>query len=106
MSARLIAMVMAACMVAQADAAGEAIDGQALFDRHCVHCHGADPEAPGTLQLARRLGADRALLTAREELTPAYIQTVVRNGLKAMPPFPPSDLDDARLEALSEYLTR
>lgn len=106
MSARLIAMVMAACMVPQADAAGEAGAGQAVFDRHCVHCHGADREAAGTLQLARRLGADRALLTEREELTPAYIQAVVRNGLKAMPPFPPSDLDDAELEALSELLTR
>lgn len=106
MSARLIAMVMAVCMVPQAGAAGEAGDGQAVFDRHCVHCHGADGEAPGTLQLARRLGAERALLTGREDLTPAYIQAVVRNGLKAMPPFPPSDLDDAGLEALGDFLTR
>jgi hypothetical protein len=31
---------------------------------------------------------------------------IVRQGLKAMPAFVPSDLTDDQLQALTEYLTR
>ena len=46
------------------------------------------------------------MLTERNDLRPPYIQYVVRHGLKAMPAFLPSDLTDAQLEALADYLTR
>jgi hypothetical protein len=38
-------------------------------------------------------------------LPPEYIRIVVRHGLRAMPAFVPSDLTDAQLQALTEYLT-
>jgi mono/diheme cytochrome c family protein len=78
--------------------------GREVFDKHCVHCHGPGNEAAGTLQLARTRGKDMALLTERKDLGPEYIEYVVRHGLKSMPPFAPSDLTDAQLEALARYL--
>ena len=82
------------------------LTGQEIFDRHCVHCHGSSNEAVGTLQLARTRGTDKALLTERRDLPPEYIRIVIRHGLKAMPAFVPSDLTDAQLKALTDYLTR
>jgi mono/diheme cytochrome c family protein len=82
------------------------LTGQEVFERHCVHCHGASNEAVGTLQLARTRGQDKALLTERRDLPPEYIRIVVRHGLRAMPAFVPSDLTDTQLQALTDYLTR
>ena len=78
--------------------------GKEVFDRHCVHCHGAGDDMTGTGQLARTRGEDKALLTARDDLPAEYIRMIVRQGLKAMPAFVPSDLTDAQLQALAEYL--
>ena len=47
-----------------------------------------------------------ARLWERKDLPAEYIRIVVRNGLKAMPAFVPSDLTDTQLQALTEYLTR
>lgn len=83
-----------------------AADGKAVFERHCAHCHGPGAEAPGSTQLARTRGERLALLTEREDLPAVYIEFVVRNGLRAMPAFLPSDLTEAQLEALTTYLAR
>jgi len=89
-----------------ASVAAEGLTGKEVFDKQCVHCHGDSNEAVGTLQLARTRGKDKALLTERNDLTADYVQFVVRHGLKAMPAFVPSDLTDAQLQALTEYLTQ
>jgi mono/diheme cytochrome c family protein len=88
-----------------AAAAGEKPQGKEVFAQYCSQCHGPG-DAPGTVQLGRTRGKDKALLAERSDLAPEYIEYIVRHGLKSMPPFAPSDLDDARLKALVEYLTR
>jgi mono/diheme cytochrome c family protein len=98
--------VAAALLFASFAAGGAEPTGQEVFDRHCVHCHGASDEAPGTQQLGRTRGEALALLTEREDLPAVYIEAIVRNGLRAMPPFVPSDLTDTQLKALTEFLTR
>ena len=106
---RLLHLAACAAMLAGAAAAPATaadLTGQEVFDRHCVHCHGPGNDAVGTLQLARTRGKDKALLTERKDLPAEYIRIVVRNGLKAMPAFVPSDLTDTQLQALTEYLTR
>jgi mono/diheme cytochrome c family protein len=90
---------------ARATPSGQMPSGQEVFQRHCVHCHGPGSDAVGTLQLARTRGQDKALLTERKDLPPEYIRIVVRHGLRAMPAFVPSDLTDAQLEALTDFLT-
>ncbi|MBV8854476.1 MAG: cytochrome c [Sinobacteraceae bacterium] len=84
--------------------AGE-MSGKQVFDHYCSYCHGA-AEGPGSTQLARTRGADKALLTERRDLQAKYVEYVVRHGLRAMPPFVPSDLTDARLKALADFLAR
>ena len=98
-TAMLLASALAAAGLAQAQPAGKAV-----FDHYCVQCHGDSVEATGTQQLARTRGKDKALLEQRGDLNAAYIEHVVRNGLRTMPPFVPSDLTDEKLEALTAYL--
>ena len=95
-------IVVALCIGAKSVLAAEPTGGE-LFAHYCSYCHGAE-DGPGTVQLGRTRGADRAFLTKRKDLAQDYIQYVVRHGLKAMPPFAPSDLDDKKLKALSAFL--
>ena len=78
--------------------------GKEVFEHYCVHCHGAGNDQPGTLQLGRTRGKDKAVLTERTDLLPDYVRLVVRGGLRAMPSFAPSDLTDAKLSVLARYL--
>ena len=100
----VIALVLVPCAAEPAGA--QQPDGKAVFERHCVHCHGDSLEAPGTLQLGRTRGADKRLLVGRKDLNAQYIEHVVRNGLRTMPSFVPSELTDAKLRALTNYLLR
>lgn len=79
--------------------------GKEVFDHYCTFCHGSG-DAPGTMQLSRTRGKDKGQLTQRTDLAPSYIEYVVRHGLRAMPPFVPSDLTEVRLQALIEFLTK
>ena len=102
---KLAAVVASAALAAAAvPAAAADLTGKEVFDRHCVHCHGAGDEMTGTQQLARTRGKDKALLAERDDLPAEYIRMIVRQGLKAMPAFVPSDLTDAQLQVLAEYL--
>ena len=56
--------------------------------------------------LKRTRGTAKALLAQRTDLAPEYIESVVRHGLKSMPPFVPSDLTEVKLKALVTFLTR
>jgi len=91
--------------------------GQEVFDQRCAACHGEIPEdvfgarflppMPGTQALqARYRGELPAALEARTDLTPEYIAAVVRDGLRSMPFFRPTELSDDDLAALTAYLTR
>jgi mono/diheme cytochrome c family protein len=79
--------------------------GSEVFENFCSHCHGPG-DAPATVQLGRTRGKDKALLTERKDLAPEYIEYIVRHGLKSMPPFAPSDLDEAKLKALIGFLMK
>ena len=79
-------------------------EGRALFEAHCLACHGAGPEHPGTMRLSERLGPEQAPLLNRPELPPEYIKLVAREGFKLMPPFRPSELDDRQLDVLAAYI--
>lgn len=102
---RHVVFVAILAVLVPAPATADEINGSDVFDRHCVHCHADSKEAPGTLQLAIRRGPDKAVLTERDDLVPAYIEVVVRNGLNAMPPFTPADLTEDKLQALIDFLT-
>lgn len=91
--------------------------GEVLYERWCSGCH--DPAVPnkigrlgpsipaGTLVLSERYGKDiPAPLEQRTDLTPELIETVVRNGAGFMPFFRKTELSDAELKQLADYLSK
>lgn len=82
------------------------LEGRQLYGVHCVYCHGAGPGRAGTAALARRMGQDRSLLEARVDLDRAYVQYVVRHGLNAMLPLRRTELTDAELGHVIDWLQR
>ncbi len=85
--------------------AADASSGKALFARDCAPCHAAGQDHPGTMRLAQTRGPARAVLEQRTDLDPAYIRLVVRQGLVEMAPWRVSEIDDAALNQIVEYLT-
>ncbi len=85
--------------------AGDAARGQQVFDTRCVFCHGEGLGHPAWQLLALKKGKDKAEIVGRSDLTPAYIKQVVRNGYIEMPPFRASEISNADLDALADYIT-
>jgi len=82
------------------------LPGKVIFDRNCAPCHAAGPGHAGTMRLAETRGPSKAVLEQRTDLDPAYIRIVVRQGLVEMPPWRLSEIDDAALSQLVQYLAR
>jgi len=81
--------------------------GRAIYTYWCWNCHGEGPGKPGTAALAARYkGALPALLTERTDLSPELVKGYVRSGLSVMPHFRKTQISDAQLKALAEYLAR
>jgi mono/diheme cytochrome c family protein len=105
-----VALVLLACTPTLVGAAepkslnAQQQQGKALFEATCVYCHNA--RGFGTERLRTRLPEDRSIITERTDLDPAYIRTIVRNGLASMPAYTPTDLDESQIKAIAAYLTR
>lgn len=84
-----------------------AAPGKAVFDKWCAPCHGDGPGKPGTMVLSQRYG-DRipALLEERNDMTPEYLRTFVREGVGVMPQFRKTEITDSELDAMIDYLAR
>ena len=81
--------------------------GYVQFQNYCSMCHGEGPGQPGTMALqAKYKGAEPALLSKRADLTPQLIKLYVRNGISIMPIFRKTEISDADLDAIADYLTR
>jgi mono/diheme cytochrome c family protein len=83
--------------------AGSIALGRDAFTHRCSMCHREG--GTGTFTLARRLGADKALLEKRSDLAPDYIRYVVRWGVVNMPRMSRVELPEADLDAVIAYLT-
>ena len=79
-----------------------ATSGQALFESRCALCHRGS--GPGVFMLERRLGKEQSILEERDNLSPEYLQAVVRNGIGSMPRFSRGELTDAELQQLIGWL--
>lgn len=102
LTALVLTLVVAAARAAEAaDAANR---GEQIFDTRCVFCHGEGLGHPAWQMLALKKGKDKAEILGRPDLTPAYVKHVVRNGFIEMPPFRPSEISDADLDALANYV--
>ncbi len=81
--------------------------GYVQFQNYCSMCHGEGPGQPGTMALqAKYKGAQPALLSQRTDLTPQLIKLYVRNGISIMPIFRKTEISEADLDLIADYLTR
>ena len=71
---------------------------------YCEGCHRPDGEGPGAVMLQRRFGDERMAIKGNTTLAPEYIKQVVRNGFLEMAPLRPTDITDAELDLLIEFL--
>jgi mono/diheme cytochrome c family protein len=86
--------------------------GKQVYEYWCLPCHGAGlglpgfNELPGTQQLRikYRDTSISPLLTERTDLVPAFVKTIVRQGVSFMPQFRKTEISDADLDALAVYL--
>ncbi|MGE3499786.1 MAG: cytochrome c [Candidatus Binatia bacterium] len=78
--------------------------GRRVYEEQCAVCHDPGAGHPGTELLMLKRGPAFAVIRGRRDLPPVYIEAVVRNGLIEMPPFRPTDVSDADLAALVQFL--
>ena len=77
---------------------------QTLFVQKCGMCH--REMGMGTVILARRQPAERAMLEKREDLTAEYIRIAVRTGLGNMPRIPQGEVSNEQLDAIIRHLVK
>ena len=101
---RLIAMSLLATLGAcNRDATAEKPDGAENYALKCAGCHDPGPGHPGTM-LLEQAGRPVAALIGRKDLDREYLRTIVRQGLIEMPPFRPTELNDAEIDELYDYI--
>ena len=81
--------------------------GEAVYNKWCAPCHDAGVNHPGTLALsAKYAGVKSAVIKEWTDLPPAVTKTFVRQGISIMPFFRKTEIPDADLNALADYLAR
>jgi len=89
------------------EAPGSVPGADPTFEKWCAHCHRAGIYMAGTLGLqAKYQGKVPALLEQRTDLTPALVKAYVRHGSNSMAPFRKTEISDAQLDALANYLAK
>ena len=80
--------------------------GMAVYEHWCAPCHAPGPGHPGTQSLEIKYrGELPAVLEEREDLTPEFVRTMVRQGILMMAPFRKTEVTDAELDDIVAYLT-
>jgi mono/diheme cytochrome c family protein len=108
---KILLLTASALTAGQVAAQDESAKGHDVFQHWCAACHKPISEyvssVPGTTALENKYqGAKPAALEQRTDLTPDLVKGVVRNGVMSMPPFRKTEISDAELNALSQYLAR
>ncbi|MBI2992841.1 MAG: cytochrome c [Gammaproteobacteria bacterium] len=81
--------------------------GQAVYQKWCAPCHAPGPDHPGTQALEAKYGGKKpGTLKERTDLTAEITKEFVRKGVSIMPFFRKTEISDAELEALAEYLAK
>ena len=99
------ALVLLFIVLVPATCAAAEPSGEAVFNRWCVHCHGTEAAMPGRMRLEWNHGKARSVLAERDDLDPAYVRQTVRHGRSEMPSFRITEISEAELNALINYLT-
>jgi mono/diheme cytochrome c family protein len=104
-----IALALAVLLPPAASAQGDATvrRGNETYQYWCATCHGRGPGNPGTTALAAKYkGALPGVLEDRTDLTPQAVRFAVRRGTSIMPFFRKTEVSDADLDAIAQYLAQ
>lgn len=81
--------------------------GEQVFDQWCASCHGRGPGHPGTQSLEVKYGDSMpAALQDRTDLSPEVTTHFVRHGFALMPFYRKTEISDADLKELADYLAK
>lgn len=80
--------------------------GREVYGKWCAGCHVDSPFAPGTVALAANRGAEKSVITERDDLTAPFVRAMVRNGFAGMPSFRRTEIGEPELDALVRFLTK
>lgn len=81
-------------------------EGRAVYEHWCAPCHAPDPKLAGTAALRVKYeGELPAALVHREDMDKDTIAYFVRNGVAWMAPFRKTEITDAQLDQLTDFLT-
>jgi mono/diheme cytochrome c family protein len=80
---------------------GNADEGQKLFVKYCVSCHG--PDGSGSTAVGKAMGAKDLRSPEAKKLTDAEISTQINKGKGNMPPFG-SSLKKEKVDDLIAYI--
>ena len=86
---------------------GDPEHGKEVYEHWCSPCHApGGRKHPGTsaLEIIYK-GEKPAVLEERLDLTPEFVATFVRNGVKIMPPFRKTEISDKDLADIGAYLS-
>lgn len=79
-------------------------EAQRIYGKWCSDCHSV-PGRPGSMALERKYhGNPSAILEQRTDLNPDYVKLVVRHGVSFMPSFRKTEISDAELALVADYL--
>ena len=79
--------------------------GEQVYRHWCSHCHNPGIEHPGTQAIAAKYDGQRpGVLLEWTDLEPAYVELFVRQGISVMPQFRKTQISDAELKALAEWM--
>ena len=84
-------------------AESQAEQGREVYQKWCTPCHGTGLGKPGTSAAAAH-GVKPAVLEQRTDLTTKMIETAVRTGVYFMPRFRKTEISNADLAAIIDYL--
>jgi mono/diheme cytochrome c family protein len=105
MSAR--ALVAVVLLGATGLATGGEPAGKPEFQKWCAPCHAPGPNHPGTTALEVLYGnAKPGALEERTDLSDAIVRLAVRRGTFSMPFFRKTEISDADLDAIVQYLVK
>jgi mono/diheme cytochrome c family protein len=96
---------VAAPAAAVTAAAGAPLDGQALYRGRCGMCHQTIGMAVSILS-RRPADESKGLLEERNDLSAAFINTVVRTGIMNMPRMSRGEVSDPELASIATYLSK
>ena len=99
-----LGMVAGVASAAEPVLTADQTKGRALFNASCSYCHSERGHA--TTLLAKRVGAENAVLEKRTNLNAELIRAVVRHGINSMPWYRRAELSDRDLDCIAAYLTR